>query len=183
MLTNKEINIAALRKISKALSGLKEPIVFVGGAEERIRTKLLKDNNVDAVIGLAPNLFYSTGIQVCILVLKKFKKEDDVLFINTSKSFEKCKRQNSLTEQNIDDIIETYKYRKSIARYSPRVPMDEIIQNSNNLNISRYISTSISEEEVDLHSVNEKLNSINKEIEAATEKHNQYLKELGLPLI
>ncbi len=64
-------------------------VLFRGGAEERIRTKLLKDNNIDTVIGLPSNLFYSTGIPVCILVLKKMQKEDDVLFINASEHFAK----------------------------------------------------------------------------------------------
>lgn len=64
-------------------------VLFRGGAEERIRTKLLKDNNIDTVIGLPSNLFYSTGIPVCILVLKKCKKEDDILFINAGEHYEK----------------------------------------------------------------------------------------------
>ncbi len=71
-------------------------VLFRGGAEERIRTKLLKDGNIDTVIGLPANLFFSTGIPVCIVVLKKCKKFDDVLFINASEHFEKGKRQNRL---------------------------------------------------------------------------------------
>ena len=71
-------------------------VLFRGGAEERIRTKLLKDGNIDTVIGLPANLFFSTGIPVCILVLKKCKKTDDVLFINASEHYEKGKRQNRL---------------------------------------------------------------------------------------
>ncbi len=74
-------------------------VLFRGGAEQRIRTKLLNDNNIDSVIGLPANLFYSTGIPVCILVLKKCKKEDDVLFINASEHFNKGKRQNSLSNR------------------------------------------------------------------------------------
>src|ERR1700753_3441873 len=69
-------------------------VLFRGGAEERIRTKLLIDGNIDTVIGLPPNMFYSTGIPVCILVLKKCKKSDDVLFINAAEQFKKDKRKN-----------------------------------------------------------------------------------------
>jgi type I restriction enzyme M protein len=83
-------------------------VLFRGGAEERIRTKLLTDGHIDTVIGLPANLFYSTGIPVCILVLKKCKKPDDVLFINASEGFVKGKRQNQLTEDHIRQIVETY---------------------------------------------------------------------------
>ena len=77
-------------------------VLFRGGVEARIRTKLLKDGHIDTVIGLPANLFFSTGIPVCILVLKRCKKPDDVLFINASEHFEKGKRQNSLLDENID---------------------------------------------------------------------------------
>ena len=87
-------------------------VLFRGGAEERIRTKLLKDGNIDTVIGLPAKLFFSTGIPVCILVLKKCKKFDDVLFINASEHFEKGKRQNLLSDEHIAKIIDTYQYRK-----------------------------------------------------------------------
>ena len=158
-------------------------VLFRGGAEERIRTKLLKDNNVDAVIGLPSNLFYSTGIPVCILVLKKCKKEEDVLFVNASEHFEKGKRQNNLREEDIERIIQTYQFREERSRYSRRVPMDEIEKNGYNLNISRYVSTAVEEEKIDLKKVNEELTEINKKIKEATDKHNAFLKELGLPLI
>ena len=158
-------------------------VLFRGGAEERIRTKLLKDNHIDTVIGLPSNLFYSTGIPVCILVLKKCKKQDDVLFINASDHFEKGKRQNSLTEDNIESIVETYKYRNEIERYSRRVSIEEIEKNGYNLNISRYVSTAEDEIRIDLSDVNAKLSEINKNIETATAEHNAFLRELGLPLI
>jgi len=125
-------------------------VLFRGGAEERIRTKLLKDGHIDTVIGLPANLFYSTGIPVCILVLKKCKKPDDVLFINAAEHFVKGKRQNQLTPEHIAKIIETYKFRKEEDRYSRRVEMAEIEKNEFNLNISRYISTATAEEEIDL---------------------------------
>lgn len=159
-------------------------VLFRGGAEERIRTKLLKDNNIDTVIGLPSNLFYSTGIPVCILVLKKCKKQDDVLFINASERYEKGKRQNSLTEKHINDIVETYQFRpEHIERYARRVSMEEIKQNGYNLNISRYVSTSIDEIQINLKEVNEKLKTINETIRINTEKHNEFLRELGLPTI
>lgn len=156
-------------------------VLFRGGSEERIRTKLLKDGNIDTVISLPANLFFSTGIPVCILVLKKCKKPDDVLFINASGYFEKGKRQNKLLPEHIDKIVETYQHRKEEDRYSRRVAMAEIEKNDFNLNISRYVSTAQSEEPCDLQAVNATLVSLEASIEKRTAEHNQFLIELGLP--
>lgn len=159
-------------------------VLFRGGQEEKIRTKLLKDNHIDTVIGLPANLFYSTGIPVCILVLKKCKKEDDVLFINASEHYVKGKRQNSLNDANINSIVDTYKNRpEEVERYARRVSIEEIEKNGYNLNISRYVSTAEDEIEIDLDKVNEHLTSINDRIETKTNEHNAYLKELGLKTI
>lgn len=164
-------------------------VLFRGGAEERIRTKLLKDNHIDTVIGLPSNLFYSTGIPVCILVLKKCKKQDDVLFINASEHYEKVGRLNKLKEgtdgsrDDIQEIVKTYQFRNNIERYSRKVSMEEIEKNDYNLNISRYVSTSQDEIQIDLKEVNTKLISINESIKNNTDKHNKFLKELGLPPI
>jgi type I restriction enzyme M protein len=156
-------------------------VLFRGGAEERIRRKLLEDGHIDTVIGLPANLFYSTGIPVCILVLKKCKKPDDVLFINASEHFKKGKRQNSLEPHHIKKIIDTYQSRENEDRYSLRVPMERIAAEGYNLNISRYISTSAAEKEIDLAVVNASLLEVEKTIEASRKKHNEFLKELGLP--
>jgi len=164
-------------------------VLFRGGAEERIRTKLLKDGYIDTVIGLPANLFYSTGIPVCILVLKKCKKPDDVLFINAAEHFSRGKRQNQLgdgrngTPDHIGKIVSTYQYRKEEDRYSKRVSMERIAEEGYNLNISRYISTAVAEEEIKLDATHEELLEIEAEIRASTEKHNAFLKELGLSLL
>ncbi|WP_242401569.1 N-6 DNA methylase [Porphyromonas macacae] len=158
-------------------------VLFRGGAEEKIRTKLLKDNNIDTIIGLPSNLFYSTGIPVCILVLKKCKRADDVLFINAVEYFEKGKKQNVLLDEHIDRIVETYKFRKETERYSRKVSMEEIERNRYNLNITRYVNTAVEEEPVDLGEVNKKLMEINDKIKEYSDEHNAFLKELGLPMI
>jgi type I restriction enzyme M protein len=155
-------------------------VLFRGGAEERIRTKLLTDGHIDTVIGLPANLFYSTGIPVCILVLKKCKKPDDVLFINASEHFKKGKRQNYLGDEDIDKIVETYRFRKEEERYSKRIPMERIKEEGYNLNISRYVSTAIAESEIDLAATHGELEIIESTIQKATIKHNEFLKELGL---
>ncbi|MBP2512659.1 type I restriction-modification system subunit M [Sphingomonas sp. PvP018] len=164
-------------------------VLFRGGAEERIRTKLLKDGHIDTVIGLPANLFYSTGIPVCILVLKKCKKPDDVLFINAAEHFVRGKRQNSLGDgkngqpDHIGKIVSTYQHRHEEPRYSRRVPMSEIADEKNgySLNISRYVSTAQAEVEIDLAAVHASLVEIDKRSRQATTRHNGFLKELGLP--
>jgi type I restriction enzyme M protein len=165
-------------------------VLFRGGAEERIRTKLLKDNSIDTVIGLPSNLFYSTGIPVCILILKKCKKHDDVLFINAAQQFKQGKRQNTLRvgengePNDILNIVDTYKFRpEKVEKYARRVSMDEIEKNGYNLNISRYVSTSEDEVKINLNDVNERIIEINEAIKTSTDEHNKYLKELGLPNI
>ncbi len=160
-------------------------VLFRGGKEEQIRKKLLHDDNIDAVIGLPANLFYSTGIPVCIIVLKKCRKSEKVLFINASSEehYEKGKRQNFLRDEDVEKIVETYKTRKSEKRYSREVSMKEIAENDFNLNITRYVSISKDEEEIDMLAVAEQLKECDKNIESAQKKLNEYLKELGLPLI
>ena len=159
-------------------------VLFRGGAEERIRTKLLKDGHIDTVIGLPANLFYSTGIPVCILVLKKCKKYEDVLFINAAEHFVKGKKQNQLTAAHIEQIVGTYKDRpEKIERYARRVGMQEIVENNYNLNISRYINTAQKETEIDLAETHRELVEIEAEIQRTTAKHNEFLRELGLDVL
>lgn len=156
-------------------------VLFRGAAEARIRQKLLKDGHIDTVIGLPANLFYSTGIPVCILVLKKCKRSDDVLFINAEKGFDKGKRQNFLSKEHIERIIETYRDRPDeIERYARRVGMDEIEANDFNLNISRYVSTAEPEEQIDLKATHGDLMGIEEKIKKAKTAHNGFLEELGL---
>lgn len=158
-------------------------VLFRSGKELAIRKKLLEDDNIDAVIGLPGNLFYSTGIPVCILVLKKCRKNEKILFINASSDehYEKGKRQNYLRDKDVDDIVETYKFRTEKPRYSRQVSLQEIKENDYNLNITRYVSLAQEEKPIDLQEVHDKLVEIEKEIVKARDKHNEFLKELGLP--
>jgi type I restriction enzyme M protein len=156
-------------------------VLFRGGAEARIREKLLRDGHVDAVIGLPANLFYSTGIPVCVLVLKKCKNTDDVLFINAVERFAKGKRQNHLRPRDIEDIVSAYRYRREEPRYSRRVSMDEIEKQEFTLNISRYVSTTTPDQAIDLAQVHAHLLHLDGRIASATERYNGFLAELGLP--
>ena len=158
-------------------------VLFRVGKELAIRKKLLEDDNIDAVIGLPGNLFYSTGIPVCILVLKKCRKNDKILFINacSDEHYEKGKRQNYLRDEDVNKIVETYQFRKEELRYSRQVSLQEIKENDYNLNITRYVSLAQEEKPIDLQEVHDKLVEIEKEIVKARNKHNEFLKELGLP--
>jgi type I restriction enzyme M protein len=116
-------------------------------------------------------------------VLKKCKKPDDVLFINAAEHFEKGKRQNQIKPEHIAKIIKTYQSREEEARYSRKVEMAEIEKNDFNLNISRYISTAVGGAEIVLDDTHKELVDIEKAIAAAKDKHNGFLKELGLNLL
>lgn len=159
--------------------------LFRGGKEYDIRKKLLEDDNIDAVIGLPANLFYSTGIPVCILVLKKCRKSDKILFINASSEehYEKGKRQNNLREEDVKLIVDTYQKRNAEPRYSRLVSMSEIKENDYNLNITRYVNLTQDEKPINLQEVHDRLVIIENDIINARNRHNEFLKELGLPPI
>lgn len=158
-------------------------VLFRGGKELAIRKKLLEDDNIDAVIGLPANLFYSTGIPVCIIVLKKCRKNDKILFINASSDehYEKGKRQNYLRDEDVDKIVTRYQDREYEPRYSRQVSLQEIRDNDYNLNITRYVNLSKEEEEIDLYEVNRQLQDIEAKIIESRDRHNVFLRELGLP--
>lgn len=155
-------------------------VLFRGGAEASIRKKLLTDDNIDCIIGMPANLFYSTGIPVCIIVLKKCRRTDDVLFINAAELYDKDKKQNTLSQKHIDKIVDTYRYRKEEDRYSRRVKLREIIENDYNLNITRYVSLAQEEAPIDLAKNQEELGIIEERLAKARNEFNGFLRELGL---
>lgn len=158
-------------------------VLFRGGAEATIRKKLIHDDNIDCIIGLPSNLFFSTGIPVCIIVLKKCRKSDDVLFINAAECYEKEKKQNVLTDKYIKKIVETYRTRTEEERFSRRVSLKEIRDNDYNLNITRYVSLAQEEAQIDLTANHDLLKEIDANIKESKDKLNVFLKELGLDLI
>ncbi|MDR7209967.1 type I restriction-modification system subunit M [Flavobacterium piscis] len=157
-------------------------VLFRGGAELHIRKYLIEQKNyLDAVIGLPANIFYGTGIPTCILVFKKCRETpEDILFIDASKGFEKVKNQNMLRDEHIDKIVETYRDRTVIEKYSHKATLQEIANNDYNLNIPRYVDTFEEQEEIDIQTV---MNCI-KELEAKRAdldvQIEVYFKELGL---
>ena len=157
-------------------------VLFRGASEGTIREYLIKEKNyLDAVIGLPANIFYGTSIPTCILVFKKCREnEDNILFIDASKEFEAGKNQNRLRDEDVDKIIETYKNREEIEKYSHVASLQEVEENEYNLNIPRYVDTFEEEEEIDIKQVQQELKEIDKQIEKVDKELNVYLKELGL---
>lgn len=153
-------------------------VLFRGAAEGKIRQAIIEKNYLDAVIGLPSNLFYGTSIPTCILVFKKKRVNKDVLFIDASNNFEKGKNQNTLGTDNINKIIETYKNRKTIDKYSYLATIDEIKENEYNLNIPRYVDTFEEEEEIDLDEINKLIEQDSIEIAKLEKKINEQLAQL-----
>ena len=135
---------------------------------------------LDAVIGLPANIFFGTSIPTVILVFKKNREKNDILFIDASNEFEKGKNQNNLTDANVEKIVETYVNREVIDKYSYVASMEEIRENDYNLNIPRYVDTFEEEEPIDLVAVSERIASIDKEIAKIDDELAVYLRELGL---
>src|SRR5574344_2622840 len=157
-------------------------VLFRGNAEGVIRRFLIeKKNYVDAIIGLPANIFYGTSIPTCILVFKKCRKEDDnILFIDASKEFEKVKTQNKLRTEHIQKIIETYRNRTEIEKYSHLATMQEIAENDYNLNIPRYVDTFEEEEPIDIKAVIAEIKELEAKRAELDVEIEGYLKELGL---
>ena len=157
-------------------------VLFRGAAEGKIREYLVGEKNyLDAVIGLPSNLFYGTSIPTCILVFKKCREDDqDILFIDASKDFEKVKNQNKLRTEDIEKIVNTYANREEIDKYSHKASLEEIKENDFNLNIPRYVDTFEEEEPVDLDEVCDELDRIDAEMEKVDAEIKKYCEELGI---
>lgn len=155
-------------------------VLFRGSSEGKIRESLIKENLLDAVIGLPPALFYGTGIPAAILIYKKNRTRNEVLFIDASKDFAKEKTQNKLREQDIEKIVNTYKNYETIDKYSYVASFDEIEENEFNLNIPRYVDTFEEEEPVDIEAVQKDIDALEVELTDIRKQMDGYLKELGL---
>lgn len=156
-------------------------VLFRGAAEEVIRKYLIKDKNyLDAVIGLPSNLFFGTSIPTCILVFKKCKEHDNIMFIDASKEYESGKNQNRLTDENIQKILETYVARQDVEKYAHCASLTEIEENDYNLNIPRYVDTFEEEEEIDIHAVMAEIKELEAKRAELDVEIEKYLKELGL---
>lgn len=154
-------------------------VLFRGSAECKIRTKLIEENLLDAVIGLPEKLFYGTGIPAAILIFKKNKANENVLFIDASREYKAGKNQNLLTDENIKKIVKIYNERQSVDKYAYLATLDEIKENDYNLNIPRYVDTFEEEEEIDLMAVRQERKQLKAQLAELETEMAKYLKELG----
>ena len=155
-------------------------VLFRGASEGKIRKGIIDDNLLDAVIGLPANLFFGTGIPATILLFKKGRENTDVLFIDASREFNKDKNQNSIDDEHIAKILDTYKNRKETEKYSHIATLEEIQENDYNLNIPRYVDTFEEEEPVDIEATKTKIAKIESELAEVKKQMQGYLEELGL---
>jgi len=153
-------------------------VLFRGATEGTIREKLLRSGNIYAVIGLPSNLFYNTSIPTCIIVLKKHRDGRDVLFIDASKKFEKGKKQNAMTDEHIDSVLELYNKRETVEKESYLATFEDIEKNDFNLNIPRYVDNFEKEEEIDLGTLLESMKDTDKQIAEVEGEFATMLKEL-----
>lgn len=162
-------------------------VLFRGGAEGKIRKQLIEENLIDAVIGLAPGLFHTTGIPVAILVIDRAREqggeresETDILFIEASKQFKQGKAQNTLLPEHADKIFDTFMERQDVEKFAHVASLDEIRGNDYNLNITRYVDTFEEEEEVDIAATIKAIDELNPQLDKLEEQMKHYLKELGI---
>ena len=162
-------------------------VLFRGSSEGKIRQAFIEENILDAVIGLPANLFLNVGIPVAFLIFDKSREKGganenrkDVLFIDASKEYVSGKKQNTLSEEHINKIVDTYKNRREIEKYSHIATFDEIKENDFNLNIPRYVDTFEEEEEVDLAKVKAEIVDLENELQKVQSQMTEYLKELGV---
>ncbi|GAB2506779.1 type I restriction-modification system subunit M [Microbacterium petrolearium] len=129
-------------------------VLYRGGAEQKIRKYLIDNNYVDAVIQLPPDLFFGTTIATCILVLKKSKKTNDVLFINASAEFQRVGNKNKLLSDNQQNILGAYERREDEDHFAKLVSNEDIADNGYNIAVSSYIEAEDTREEVDITELN-----------------------------
>lgn len=154
-------------------------VLFRASSEGKIRKQLIEENLLDTVIGLPEKLFFGTGIPAAILIFKKQKADNNVLFIDASREFKSGKNQNQLTQDNIQKIIDTYKAREIVDKYAYLASFDEIAENDFNLNIPRYVDTFEEEAEIDLVAVRAERLQLQSELKTLEVEMEGYLKELG----
>lgn len=157
-------------------------VLFRGGSEGKIRESILREDLIEAIVGLPSKLFYGTGIPAAIIVVNKNKppeRQDSILFIDASKEFHEGKNQNTLRLEDIEKVVWAYKSFKDITKYCRVVPISEIEENDYNLNISRYVDTAPEEKPIDVAATLRELRELEARRREIETKMNEYLRELG----
>jgi len=154
-------------------------VLFRGGSEGKIRRHLVEENLLDAVIGLPADLFFGTGIPAAVLIFKRDKPDDTVIFIDASREYDDARTQNRLRRQDIDKIASTYRQRETVGKYAYVASLEEIRENDFNLNIPRYVDTFEEEEPIDIEAAQEEIEGLEGELAEIQIRIRSYLQELG----
>ena len=178
--------VASLNSRGKMATVVPHGVLFRGGAEGKIREGFLKDDIIEAIIGLPQNIFYGTGIPAAIIIINKNKEEskrNKILFIDASNDFVKDGNKNKLREEDITKIIDAYDRFEDIEKYASVVELEKIKENDSNLNITRYVDTTEEEEQIDIELVLDDIRELKLKISNSEEELNGYLEELGYDII
>ena len=154
-------------------------VLYRGGAEQKIRQYLIDNNYVDTVIQLPANLFFGVGIATCIIVLKKSKADNSVLFIDASEECVKDGNKNKLTDDNIQTVFSYYADRKDVEYKAKLVNCKDILANDCNLSVSSYVEQEDKREVIDIKTVNSTLSKLIAEGNSLNAKIDSIIKEIG----
>ena len=154
-------------------------IFYRGGAEQKIRKYLVDNNFIDCIIQLPENLFYGTSIATCIMVLKKNKSDNSILFINASKEYVKVTNNNKLTDKNIDNILKYYEERKNIEYISSFIKYEKVVEENYNLSVNTYVELEDTREKIDVNVLNAEIEAIVKKQQVLRDNINKIINELG----
>lgn len=132
-------------------------VLYRGGAEQKIRKYLIDNNYVDAVIQLPPDLFFGTTIATCIIVLRKSKTDNAVLFINASEEFKRVGNKNKLTPENQQRILDALENREDEDHFVKLVPNEDVAANAYNIAVSSYVEAEDTREDVDIVALNSEI--------------------------
>ncbi len=153
-------------------------VLYRGGAEQKIRKYLINNNYIDTIIQLPPDLFFGTTIATAIMVLKKNKKDNNILFIDASEEFVRSGNKNKLTDQNIARIMDAYIQRKDMEHFARLVHHDHIVENDYNLAVSNYVVKKEEREEINIHALNAEIERIVARQEQLRKAIDEIVKEL-----
>ncbi len=153
-------------------------IMYRGGAEQKIRKYLIDNNFVDCVIQLPSNLFFGTTIATCVMVMKRGKNDNKVLFIDATNQCIKITNNNKLTEENIDNIVNAFTERQDVEYFCRLVPYEEIKKNNYGLSVSSYVAQADNRENIDIRQLNAEIARIVERQQALREKVDAIIQAL-----
>ena len=153
-------------------------VLYRGGAEQKIRQYMIDNNFVDTVIQLPPDLFFGTSIATCILVLKKNKSDNNILFVDASEEFTRNTNKNKLSDENINNIVGLLKNRKTIENKAYLATYDEVKENDYNISVNSYLKSSTEDNKIDIEEVNKRLAEVVPRQQQIRKELEEIIKEL-----